>query len=131
MAVSVADFRVRFPEFSDETDFPDSRISLFLGDATLLYMGSAEQVWCGKYDVAQAYLAAHLLTVGEGSAAGSSSAIAGPITSKSAGGVSVTRAVTAKTRSDNDDFLLSTIYGQQYINIRAQCFVGVAVANCL
>ena len=131
MACSVADLRVRFPEFEDEVEYTDGRIQLFLDDSANCYMGTNESRWCGKYDYAQCYLAAHLLAIGTGSEAGDASVKAGPISSKSAGGVSVTRAVVAKNRSDQDEFYMSTIYGQQFLNIRNSCFVGVAVANCL
>lgn len=131
MACTPATFRIRFPEFADETEYPDARIQMFLDDAANFYMGTDELRWCGKYDVAQCYLAAHLLTIGTSTEAGDTNTKAGPISSKSAGGVSVTRTVSSKTRSDADEFYMGTVYGQQYINLRNMCFVGVAVANCL
>lgn len=131
MATDVATFRVRFPEFSDSIEYPDARIQLFLDDAKDCYLGTNEARWCGKYDYAQAYLAAHLLVIGTGAEAGDSSVKAGPISSKSAGGVSVSRAVMVKDRSDTDDFYMSTVYGQQFLNIRNSCLVGVLVANQL
>lgn len=131
MATDVTAFRARFPEFADDTEFPDARIQLFLDDAANCYIGTDENRWCGKYDIAQAYLAAHLLFAGTASEAGDASSKSGPISGKTAGGVSVTRAVATKTRSDADDFYVSTAYGQQFLNIRNMCLVGVAVANCL
>lgn len=131
MATTVATFRLRFPEFADVTEYPDARIQLFLDDSADCYMGSDEGRWCGKYDYAQAHLAAHLLTIGTSSEAGDSSVKSGPVASKSAGGVSVSRAVVAKSRSDMDDFYMGTTYGQQFLNIRNTCFVGVTIANCI
>ena len=131
MATDLTTFRIRFPEFSDDTDYPDPRVQLFLEDAANCYMGTEENRWCGKYDYAQAYLAAHLLAVNTAAEAGDSSAKSGPVSSKSAGGVSVSRAVVAKDRSDQDTFYMSTSYGQQFINIRNTCFAGVTIANCL
>lgn len=131
MATTVEEFRIRFPEFADETEYPDVRIQMFLDDAAECYMGLDEGRWCGKYDKAQAYLAAHLLTVGTNTEAGDSGNKLGPISNKTAGGVSVTRAVTSKDRSDADDFYASTSYGQQFLVLRNMCFVGVSVANCL
>jgi len=131
MATDVDTFKIRFPEFADDTEYPDPRVQLFLDDATNCYMGTDEARWCNKYDYAQAYLAAHLLTVGTGAEAGDSASRAGPVSSKTAGGVSVTKAVTAKDRSDSDEFLMSTSYGQQFLIIRNTCFVGVLVANQL
>ena len=131
MAVNVATFRIRFPEFSDVTEYPDARIQLFIDD-TVLYIGSDETRWCNKYDIAQAYLAAHLLSIGTLSEAGDSSSSSGAITTKKAGGVSVTRASNSSQElGTSDGFYISTIYGQMFLNIRNTCFVGALVANCL
>ena len=127
MATDIATFRVRFPEFNDNTEFPDARIQLFLDDATL-YMGTDESHWRGKYDTPQAYLAAHLLTLGTNSEAGDNSSQSGSITSKSAGGVSVSMSSPTISRSEIDSYLATTVYGQQYMNIRNLCFPGVSVA---
>lgn len=131
MATDVATFKIRFPEFADDTEYPNARVQLFLDDAANSYMGTDEGRWAGKYDYAQAYLAAHLLTIGTSAEAGDSSVKSGPVSSKTAGGVSVSRVVVAKDRSDLDDFYMATTYGQQFLNIRNTCFVGVVVANCL
>lgn len=128
MSVDVATFRIRFPEFASASEYPDARIQLFIDD-TICYMGSDENRWCGLYDKAQAYLAAHLMTIGTATEAGDSSASAGPIISKSAGGVSVTRATVAQ--DNGSQFYSSTSYGQTFLSLRDRCFVGVSVANCL
>lgn len=131
MACTVEDFRLRFPEFSDGVEYTDPRVQMFLDDAANIYIGLDEGRWCGKYNYAQCYLAAHLLHIGTGAEAGDSTSKAGPVSSKTAGGVSVTRAVATSARSNGDDFFMSTSYGQQYLNVRNSCFVGVLVANCL
>jgi len=131
MTTTVAEFRTRFPEFADDTVYPDARVQLFLDDSVTLYMGTDENRWCGKYDIAQAYLAAHLLTVATATEAGDSNSKSGTISSKTAGGVSLSYATVAKDRTDNDQFLSSTGYGQQFLIIRNSCFVGVIVANTL
>ena len=128
MAITKDTFRLRFPEYAEEAEFCDERIQLFIDDA-IIDMGTDENRWCGKYDRAQAYLAAHLLTLGTTQEAGDSSARVGPIQSKAAGGVSVTRAVAQKNRSDADDLYSSTSYGIQFLAIRNTCFVGVVVAS--
>lgn len=130
MSVDIATFRLRFTEFSDETLYPDPRIQLFLDDS-ILYLGDNESRWNGKYNLAQSYLAAHLLTVGSKTSFGDSGSTMGTITNKSAGGVSVSRSVSSKDRSDLDEWYLTTSYGQQFVNIRNLCFVGVMVANQL
>ena len=131
MAVTVAAFRARFPEFSDDVTYPDSRVEIFIEDSQLIYMGADENRWLGKYDYAQAYLVAHLLITAEASEAGDSSVKVGPVSSKSAGGVSVSRAVATKDRSDGDDFYMGTVYGQRFLMTRNVCFVGVVVGNQL
>lgn len=128
--ITVAIFRTRFPEFSDDAEYPDARIQLFIDDS-VEDIGSDESRWYGKYDRAQAYYTAHLLTVGTKTEAGDASAVSGSIQSKSAGGVSVTRSVSTKTRSDNDELLASTSYGLQFLTIRNSCFVGMMAANQL
>ena len=131
MACTVDELRARLPEFADSVEYPDARVQLFIDDAAAVYMGTDEGRWCGKYSYAQCYLAAHLLAAGTATEAGDSSSKAGPVSSKSAGGVSVTRAVAANARSDSDDFYISSSYGQRFLTIRNTCFVGVLVANCL
>lgn len=121
-------FRARYPEFGDTALYPDPRVQLFLDDAAQ-DMGSDENRWCGKYDRAQAALAAHYLTKGTLSEAGDTSASVGPITGKTAGGVSVQRAAVSKDRGNADDQLSTTTYGQQFLALRDSCLVGVTVAN--
>lgn len=131
MGINISDFRARFPEFADEDEYPDLRIEIFIDDSQLVYIGTDEKRWNGKYNYAQAHLVAHLLITAEASEAGDASVKIGPVSSKSAGGVSVTRAVNAKDRSDADDFYMGTAYGQRFIMIRNQTFAGVLVANLL
>lgn len=128
MAITESTFRARFPEFADNTVYSDDRINLFIADS-LLYMGTNADRWCGKYDYAQAYLVGHLLAVGTLSEAGDTNSKGGVITSTTAGGVSVGKTITSKARSDGDEFLNSTTYGQTFIVTRNSCFVGVLVAS--
>ena len=129
MACSISTFRLRFPEFSDEVEYPDDRIQLFLDDTALIYMGSVESRWCGKYDYAHCYASAHLLTLGTNSEVGDTSSSLGPISSKSVDGVSITRAISQVDRSDIDNFFMGTVYGQTFLNIRNTCFAGIIVNN--
>lgn len=129
MSCTILEFRTRFPEFSDETEYPDIRIQLFLDDAVNIYMGTDENRWCNKYNYAQCYLAAHLLVGATSTEAGDTNVKSGPISSKSAGGVSVTRAVVATDRSDSDNFYMTTPYGQQFLITRNGCFVGILTAT--
>lgn len=128
MAITIADFRTRFPEFSDNAQYPDARVQLFLDDAVAI-LGSDEGHWDGNYDRAQAYITGHMLVIASETEGGSSSSKSGPITSTSAGGVSVNRNASQHSRSEIDDFFMTTSYGQQYITIRNMTFVGVLTAT--
>ena len=128
MACTVTTFRIRFPEFSDDTEYPDARIQLFIDDS-VLWIGSDENRWCGKYDLAHCYLTAHLLTSATQTEVGDSASKLGAINNKSAGGVSVGRATGDKGRTDQDDFYASTAYGVQFLSVRNTCCSGVMVAN--
>lgn len=128
MACTVPEFRIRFVEFQDDMEFPDATIQMHLDDVVLLYMGTDEKRWNGKYDIAHCYHAAHVLVGGMASEAGSTSPTSGPITNKSAGGVSVSRASTQVKRSTNEDWLMGTTYGQRFLTIRNMCFAGVSTA---
>lgn len=124
MTTTVSKFRSRFPEFCDEDEIENARIKMFISDTELLHIGADEKRWCGKYDIAQEYLVAHLLYNSIKTEVGDGSASVGSIASKSAGGVSVSRAVVAKDRSDADNFYSNSAYGMQFLTIRNSCFVG-------
>ena len=127
--LTVAAFRTRFPEFCDKTEFPDERIELFIGDS-LLYMGASEAYWGGatNYDMAQAYISAHLLSLATKTELGDTRS-SGPVTSKSAGGVSVSLAPLNTSNLNSTELeLMSTSYGQRFITIRDKSFVGILVA---
>lgn len=123
MAITIADFRARFPEFSDDTEFSDAAVQQAIDDATDTMASEAN--WCGRYDRAALMLAAHFLTLDTRAEAGDSRT-AGTITSRSAGGVSVGYATGVRK---GDEFLSSTVYGQRYIQLRNMCFPGVAIAR--
>lgn len=127
MPCTPATFRARFPEFSDPAEYPDPRIQLFLDDATL-HIGTDENYWKGRYDIAHCYLAAHLLTVGSKTEGGATGSDVGPIKQKSVGGVSVTKSVVDKDRSEGDLFYSSTAYGQYFLTLRSMTFIGAQVA---
>lgn len=131
MACTVSDFRNRFEEFSDEVAYPDSRIELFLQDAIDFYMGTDEKRWCKKYNYAHCYLTAHLLVSATLSELGDTSASVGPIVSKSAAYLSITKGVKSKDRSDSDEFLMSTGYGQRFLITRDGCFPPAMVTGTL
>lgn len=110
---TVVEFQTRFPEFAAVAA---PRIQLFLDDAAL-NMKSPEK-WLSFYDVAQAYYAAHLLTVGEASATGDFGALA-PISHQEVDDVVIKNAVSAVKPTTED--LYSTTYGKRYVTYRRKC----------
>ena len=116
MAIDVASFRTRFPEFSDVTPYPDARVQLSLDDAQLC-------IDADKYltlnEIAVMYLAAHelKLTTAISNAPASAGAL-GPVSQKTAGGVSTTRAVNAIDLSHGDAYYQQTQYGLKFLSLR-------------
>lgn len=128
MAISVSDFRARFPEFGDEIEYPSPRIQMFIDD-TVDFIGDSESRWGGRYNLAQSYLAAHLLHTATLMEAGDANSRSGIATSKSAGGVSVTKNVQTKNYDELTEWFLTTAYGQRYVQILRMSFVGSLVAR--
>ena len=113
MALTVADFRIRFPEFSDNIAYPDARIQLFIDDAT-------DDIDEAKFrpNIAKrllSYLSAHYLELASNSELGDSSS-SGPLSSHSEGEVSTSYAVNAAD-GDLAAYYGSTIYGQKYLTL--------------
>jgi hypothetical protein len=96
-----AAFRIAFPQFADETAYPDARLDLL---ATFVGTQLNACVWGDSLDFATMLYVAHLLTIqgpsnaqgGGGSGGGS---ISGPVTSKSVDKVSVSYDAGAVTYS--------------------------------
>lgn len=126
MPCTVEEFRLRIPAFSDAEMYCDALVQIKLDDAALT-MGEDEICWCGKYDRAQCYLAAHLMSVSEDQEFGDASSTAGPITSKSAGGVSLSTAGSSVSKDLTDEFYSTTSYGTQFMIDRNSCFSGAWV----
>lgn len=117
--VTFAMFVARFPEF---TSVSEARFNIFFGDSTI-EMGTEEFRWSNVYDVAQANLIAHFLTVGQGSATGDSMALM-PIRSTDVDDVLVEYAVQRELTGSIMDNFNSSIYGQMYVHWRNQVFAG-------
>lgn len=128
MSTSIAEFRTRFPEFTDTDAYPDPRVQLFLDDAALCV---DEEIYDTMYSLAICYLAAHELFLGTQTATSSANAQKlGPIASKTAGQVSVSRAVASLDLTDGDAYYLQTTYGQKFLSIRDKVKIpGFLVIN--
>ena len=97
MSVTPADFKVRFPEFASEAD---ARIQVFIDDAT-----ATVNPCCPNVDLMICYLTAHLLTLANATAGGSTDTIK-PLASESVGDVSRSFGGTA-SKSSGDNFYAS------------------------
>ena len=109
--VTPADIKLRFPEF---TTVDDSRIQLFIDDAT-----ATVNTKCPNSDLMIAYLTAHLLTLGTQTEAGDTTPIQ-TIASESVGDVSRSFGGTASS-SSNDNFYTGTAYGMRFLDLRKNC----------
>jgi hypothetical protein len=114
--VSVADFKIRFPEFST---VPDSTIQISLDDAALLMKDKPK--WLDFYDVALMYLAAHLLYSGLQSASGDGTPLA-PVSHQEVDDVIIKKALAHLEPSADE--LYSTSYGKRYMWYRKICLTG-------
>lgn len=117
MAVDIATFRVRYPEFDDPVQ-SDAQIQVLLDDAECDFSRSKlSDNTCGDniYDRIIFSLAAHnaQLSVNRGKG---NTAAGGVISSKSVGKVSVSYS-RATSNSQSDDFFNQTIFGQTYLQL--------------
>ena len=114
---SVAEFQIRFPEFSDSTD---ERIQMFLDDVALI-MGTPAR-WLGYYDTAQQYYAAHFLVVSEATESGDTSVLA-PLHKQEVDDVLIES--QKMSVEINFDELNGTSYGKRVLFYRKICFTGM------
>lgn len=121
MAVTTAEFKIDFPQFSSTSD---PLIERFLTKAANRISAS---VYGALYNDAQGYLAAHLLTVAErGKQSGG--AVTTGIRSKSiTGHYSVDFAVAEGSDIAGSSSYQSTAYGREFLNIQCQVVVPVRI----
>jgi hypothetical protein len=119
---TTADFRSRFPEFSDSGVYPDSRIQLFLDDSSLLIGDN----WGTCEDLGIMYLTAHYLIISDGENGGITSSV-NQVSSKSVGSVSESFA-NPTFKNENDYFYASTSYGQRYLSYKKIVGTGSVVS---
>lgn len=131
MTITVADLRTKFPEVSDEFEYPDAVLQRAIDEAVCI-MGDDETAWCEKYDAANEYLAMHFWAGNTATSAGDTGSKIGNVTSKSAGGVSVGRSSpnSAANLSVDDAEFSSTAYGVKFLRLRNSCFMGMYSSAC-
>ena len=116
--ITVADFRTRFPEFSNVTTYTDATIQLSIDDASL----EVSSVYGDLENVALSYLSAHFLTLSTEATSGDFGSKGG-LASESVDGVSTSYS-NATIDSQSDQFLLSTIYGQRFLRYKKRLSIG-------
>jgi len=119
--IDIAGFRERYPEYSDETLYPDERIQMAIDDATI-WMGTDEDRWLDYYDLAQYCLTAHFLAVSTITSSGDISSLY-PVSHQEVDSTVIKSAVGNVTPSNNN--LYSTAYGQCYANYLKMAFGGI------
>lgn len=125
VVLSVAEFRQRFPEFSDTTKYSDEFIQAQM-DVAQLYISPQPNCLVNQCQQKQMIylLTAHLVALNYSIANGSGSSIgAGQVASASVGGVSVSKALP-NNRTELDYWLNLTPYGMQLLALLS-LFTGV------
>lgn len=133
-SITVAEFRARFSrtDFNNDTLYPEAVIQLAIDDTEC---EMAESQWGCFFAKGQAYLAAHYLAIedilAKGSGTDGGQATLKAIASESEGDTSVTYVTGTSgngimSGAGKDDLLASTLYGQQYIELRSKAVIGVA-----
>lgn len=121
--VTLDEFKIRFPEFKS---LHQLRFDIFRMDSINM-MGRHESRWLTFYNVAQANLIAHFLTINDAQAMGDSTP-SGPVSRTDVDEVQVEYAVASTGALVGVDADLgSTSYGQAYLRWRRMAFAGPRV----
>lgn len=133
-SITPADFRARFPEFNDLIAYPDAFIQIFIDDTEC---EMDEAAWGCFFEKGQAYLVAHYIAISEltsgggtGSGSGFGSLTHSRVMSETEGDTSVTYGAGTSTNgafagAGKDELIASTLYGQQYIELRSKTVPGI------
>ena len=118
MTVTVASFRLDFPEFNSTTTFPDAQVNFWLGVAGKRL---DPNVWDDMIDPATELYIAHNLALGAQAARASATGgapigAAGAVASKSVGGVSVGYDTGGAQVADGGNYNL-TNYGTRFLEL--------------
>ena len=111
MAITPADIKTRYPEF---TDVPDARIQFFIDDA-VLYLNEPRS-GC-FYDKLLSLLVAHYLALSAQQELGNNKPN-GPVSSMSEGDTSIGFA-TPTINNDSQYYYAQTAYGLEFLNFRS------------
>lgn len=125
-SITPDEFRARFRQFRDTTQYPDNYIQLMIKDTECEIDEGAFGCWFPR---AQACLMAHMIAIDDlrgaansGSEGGSQAV--GRVSSESEGDTSVSYDYGFRGALGNDTLLATTSYGQEYLEIRAKAIIG-------
>lgn len=124
MALTPADFKIRYPEFDS---IPDARVQFMLDDAALEV---SEARWDTLYEKGSMLLAAHFLQLdlNRQETEDDDSSEEGNLASKSIGDVSYSFAKAA-SESTSDDWYLQTSYGTEYLRLKKRVGMGIVAVT--
>lgn len=122
MAITAADVIDIAPEFASGDV---ARIARFIARAKL---SVNESVFGRAYELAVAYLTAHMLAVSTDSTAGGGST-SQITTSEKVGDLARTYADTSSSVASDDSALARTKYGQEFLRLRRQCVISPIVVT--
>lgn len=120
MAITPSTLRARFPEVVNATTYPDPYLQLKIDDAAL----TVDSRWGKWQDLAQSYLAMHLLWVSEQTKGGlqDASGMLVPSTQETVGAVSHSSGIMSIDQTNPDSVYFSNVYGQEFYRIRKIAF---------
>ena len=116
MAVTVAEFKLEFPEFGD---LADASITPVLNRAAR----QVDDEWGNDKDIGQMLYAAHILSIRESSGAGTSLVGGRQVIHQAVGDGSITyqnQGAQSLTSVPDETFLKQTTYGQEYARLAQQ-----------
>jgi hypothetical protein len=125
VALTPADFKLRYPEF-DSID--DSRIQFWMNDAALEV---GESAWGEFYEKGVMLLTAHLLTIdlaNQGTSSGSGGLSTNRVTARKVGDVQVS---FARATADNasEDWYYQSSYGAEYLRLKMRFGMGAVAVG--
>jgi hypothetical protein len=120
LVLNIADFRLKFPEFSDVGTYPDAAIQRAWDEATLFFTDRLNRcIGQTKQLMLLYYLTAHFLTVNTGIASGQlgPSVNLSSIQSATVGSASVSFGSSSAINSNNIAGFGGTEYGRRYLEL--------------
>lgn len=114
MTIDVDIFRQRLPAFANTTRWPNELVDVKIAEAG---RSVSSRFFGTRYDDALVYMTGHLLTLDGGASAVGGAATAGPVSSVTAGSVTVSYGSSGGSGAGGSSPLDATAYGREYRRI--------------